>query len=75
MYRPTRFLVALSLLVVLGSAGAIAAAPQVEGTPVPMQAKPDFSTMTFLIGTWDCVDLSSRVPASARIGILYARYS
>jgi hypothetical protein len=43
-------------------ASAFAAAPMVEGTPVPMRPKPDFSTMNFLIGTWQCSDLSSRRP-------------
>jgi hypothetical protein len=57
-----RVVCALSLLVALGGAGAFAATPKVEGTPVPIQPKPDFSTMKFLIGTWECSDLSSRRP-------------
>ena len=55
----------LGLLTVLWMAGGTAtmgATPKVEGTPVPMRPKPDLSSMTFLIGTWQCSDLSSRRP-------------
>lgn len=62
MSKPTRFLAILALLVIAGGAAASAAAPKVEGTPVPIQPKPDFSSMTFLVGTWNCVDVSSRRP-------------
>lgn len=62
MYKMVRFLCCLTLLVTIGGAAALAAAPKVEGTPVPMQPKPDFASMKFLIGTWNCVDLSSRRP-------------
>lgn len=56
-----RFLGALAL-VTLVTGGAALAAPKVEGTPVPTNPKPDFSTMQFLIGTWTCSNLSSRRP-------------
>ncbi len=62
MHKSTRFLCCLALLLTIGSAAAFAAAPKVEGTPVPVQTKPDFSTMRFLIGTWNCADVSSRRP-------------
>lgn len=62
MFKPTRFLAVLTLLVIAGGTAALAAAPKVEGTPVPMRPKPDFSTMQFLVGTWSCVDMSSRRP-------------
>jgi hypothetical protein len=62
MYKSTRFLCALSLLVTIGSGAAFAASPKIEGTPVPMPPKPDFSSMQFLIGKWQCVDMSSRRP-------------
>jgi hypothetical protein len=62
VHRSIRFLYCLSVLLTIGSIAAFAAAPKVEGTPVPTQAKPDFSTMAFLIGTWNCVDSSSRRP-------------
>lgn len=54
------FLVA-ALLGALGAA-AYAQGAKVEGTPVPTPAKPDLSTMKFLVGTWTCTDLSSRRP-------------
>ena len=57
-----RFSVALVMLVFAGGLSALAAAPKVEGTPVPTHPKPDFSSMRFLIGTWSCSDLSSRRP-------------
>jgi hypothetical protein len=62
MCKSTRILLALALLFTMGGAAALAAAPKVEGTPVPVQSKPDFSTMKFLVGTWNCVDVSSRRP-------------
>ncbi|MGA8576507.1 MAG: hypothetical protein WB609_12600 [Candidatus Cybelea sp.] len=48
--------------VLLASATAFAASVKIEGTPVPAQPKPDFSSMSFLVGTWTCSDLSSRRP-------------
>ena len=63
MKASLRFLGALSLLIALcGAPGAFAATAKIEGTPVPTQPKPDFSGMKFLIGTWECTDLSSRRP-------------
>ncbi len=62
MNSSTRILCALTLLLPMAGGAAFAATPKVEGTPAPMVAKPDFSTMKFLIGTWNCVDLSSRRP-------------
>jgi len=37
-----------------------AAIAQVESTPIPRPAKPDFSSMQFLIGTWNCVETNTR---------------
>jgi hypothetical protein len=37
-------------------------AQQVETTPVPQNAKPDFSPLAFLMGTWSCSVMSSRRP-------------
>jgi hypothetical protein len=62
MNRSLRVLCALSLLILVGGTGAFAATVKIEGTPVPTPPKPDFSTMKFLIGTWECSDLSSRRP-------------
>jgi hypothetical protein len=39
------------------------AAQTIETTPVPVQPKPDFSSMRFLVGTWSCSTKSSRRPA------------
>jgi hypothetical protein len=39
-----------------------AGAQTVQSTPVPQNAKPDFSTMQFLVGTWNCSVLSARRP-------------
>lgn len=44
------------------SAVAFAQGAKVEGTPVPTPAKPDLSSMKFLVGTWTCSNLSSRRP-------------
>jgi len=46
----------------LAASAAAFAAPKVEGTPIPLAPKPDFSSMRFLVGTWTCSDLSSRRP-------------
>ncbi len=65
MNKSLRFLCALSLLVTVSGAGALAAGTvTVEGTPAPTQPKPDFSGMKFLVGTWTCSDLSSRRPGA-----------
>jgi hypothetical protein len=57
-----RFLCALAALLIAGGATAMSAGVKVEGTPVPIRPKPDLSSMKFLIGTWQCSDLSSRRP-------------
>jgi hypothetical protein len=56
------FLGALALFIFVTGAMVFAAAPAVEGTPVPTRAKPDFSSMQFLVGSWTCSNLSSRRP-------------
>jgi hypothetical protein len=71
--KTLRFLYALSLLATISGAGALAAGTvTVEGTPVPTQPKPDFSTMKFLIGTWTCSDLSSRRPGPFTVTEVYS---
>ena len=57
-----RFAYSLAALIMVTGAAAFAASPMTEGTPVPMRPKPDFTTMKFLIGTWQCTDSSSRRP-------------
>jgi hypothetical protein len=56
------FLGALPALFMVAAISAFAAQMKVEGTPVPLPPKPDFSSMKFLLGTWTCRDLSSRRP-------------
>jgi hypothetical protein len=72
MRLPRRCLCALALLTLMTSVAAFAAAPKIEGTPVPMNPKPDFSSMEFLIGTWQCTDLSSRRPGPFSITEVYS---
>jgi hypothetical protein len=72
MNRSTRFLCALALLILTGGAGAFAATMTIEGTPVPTPPKPDFSTMTYNVGTWTCTDLSSRRPGPFTITEVYS---
>jgi hypothetical protein len=55
-----RHAVAGLALAALLPASAIA---QIESTPIPAVAKPNFSSMDFLIGTWTCSTKSSRRPA------------
>jgi len=43
----------LALAVLLGA---------VESTPIPRDPKPDFSAMSFLLGTWNCTIDSARRP-------------
>jgi hypothetical protein len=45
---------------------ALAQNPTMETTPIPTNAKPDFSKMQFLTGTWSCSVKSSRRPAAFR---------
>jgi hypothetical protein len=52
----------LAVLLMTTGSSVLAAGVQVEGTPIPMAPKPDFSTMNFLIGSWTCTNLSSRRP-------------
>jgi hypothetical protein len=47
------------------AAGSIAlAAPKMQSTPVPQPPKPDFSSMSWMVGTWNCSFRSSRRPAA-----------
>jgi hypothetical protein len=60
--RTTRFLLAAAVLAAaLLPASAFA---QVESTPIPAPHKPNFSSMMFLVGTWNCSSKSSRRPAA-----------
>lgn len=57
-----RFFSALALFMFATGTTVFAAAPAIEGTPVPARPKPDFSSMQFLVGSWTCSNLSSRRP-------------
>lgn len=48
------------------SAGALVHAQNIQSTPVPTPPKPDFSSMQFLAGTWECSIKSSRRPSAYR---------
>ncbi len=37
-----------------------AAIAQVETTPIPKSAKPNLSSMQFMVGTWNCVETNTR---------------
>ena len=56
------FYCAVALLLLITGSGAAGAAPAVEGTPIPITPKPDFSQLQYLMGSWTCTDLSSRRP-------------
>jgi hypothetical protein len=67
-----RFYAALAALFMATGATAFAAGMKVEGTPVPMSPKPDMSALKFLIGTWQCSDLSSRRPGPFNVTQVYS---
>jgi len=70
--KPFRFFGALALLLMATAVTVLAAGTKVEGTPVPTRPKPDLSSMSFLIGTWTCSDLSSRRPGPFTITEVYS---
>lgn len=45
---------------------------QIESTPIPAVPKPNFSSMQYLIGTWNCSIKSSRRPAPYTVTVTYA---
>jgi hypothetical protein len=58
--RTSRVIIAAAvLLAALVPASSFA---QVESTPIPVPRKPDFSSASFLVGTWTCMSKSSRRP-------------
>jgi hypothetical protein len=68
----SRFYVALAALLIVTGATAFGATAKIEGTPVPVTPKPDFSGLQFLIGTWQCTDLSSRRPGPFGVTEVYS---
>ncbi|MBV8460500.1 MAG: hypothetical protein JO009_06390 [Candidatus Eremiobacteraeota bacterium] len=65
-FRWVRTLVAIAVvLAAIGSIAFAATSPTIESTPVPKPAKPDFSSMNWLLGTWNCSFKSGRRPSAA----------
>lgn len=58
--RIVRLLVGVA---VIAAAAPSLAGAQVETTPIPAPNKPNFSSMSFMIGTWSCSTKSARRPA------------
>jgi hypothetical protein len=55
----------LAAFAILWAAALPSYAPaQVESTPIPAPAKPNFSSMEYLVGTWTCRTKSARRPAA-----------
>jgi hypothetical protein len=48
------------------------ASAQVESTPIPQPGKPNFSSMSFMIGTWTCSIKSARRPAAYIVTSTYS---
>ena len=59
-----RFSIFVAVAVLLGAAIPSYAVAQVEATPIPAPAKPNFSPMQFMVGTWTCSIKSARRPAA-----------
>jgi len=60
--RTSRVLIAAA--VVLAALIPASGFAQVESTPVPAPQKPDFSSLSYMVGTWTCKSKSSRRPAA-----------
>jgi hypothetical protein len=67
-----RCFVVVSALMLTLHTSALAQNPAVEGTPVPTAAKPDWAPIQYLIGTWNCSDVSSRRPGPFEITTMFA---
>jgi hypothetical protein len=59
-FRIVPVLIAASLALGVSALAAPAPTPGVETTPIPTNAKPDWSSMKFNLGSWTCVSRSSR---------------
>jgi hypothetical protein len=62
-----RCLILITALMLTLRTIALAQNPPVEGTPVPTAPKPDWSDVQYLMGTWNCTDVSSRRPGPFQI--------
>jgi hypothetical protein len=69
MHRTLRRDVLLRLFIIgaisLSMAGRAAGSPTIEATPVPAPKNPDFSSMQYLLGSWNCTSKSSRRPSAS----------
>lgn len=67
-----RFYRVLIAAAVLAAAALPAYAPaQVESTPIPQPGKPNFSPLSFMIGSWTCSTKSARRPAPYTTTVTY----
>ncbi|MBV8281269.1 MAG: hypothetical protein JO347_04295 [Candidatus Eremiobacteraeota bacterium] len=67
--RSGLFRISLTLVATALASTAIAfadTAPGIETTPIPNNAKPDWSSMSFMVGTWQCTSQSSRRASPAK---------
>ncbi|MGC1381339.1 MAG: hypothetical protein WA814_10010 [Candidatus Baltobacteraceae bacterium] len=62
----------ISAAVVAAVALPAAAFAQVETTPIPAASKPNFSSMSFLVGSWTCHTKSARRPAAYVTNVTYS---
>jgi hypothetical protein len=67
-----RFFGVVTLLLTATGTNVLAAGTTVEKTPVPIGPKPNFSSMQFLVGSWNCTELSSRRPGPFTTTQVYA---
>jgi hypothetical protein len=67
-----RCTIILGALLLTLRALAFAQNPPVEGTPIPITPKPDFAPVQYLIGTWNCTDVSSRRPGPFQVTTTYS---
>jgi len=59
MYRSLALAVTACVTAVLIGTAAMG---QIETTPIPQPAKPNFSSMQFELGTWNCTETNTRRP-------------
>jgi hypothetical protein len=62
----------VSAAAALAAALPLSAPAQVETTPIPAAAKPNFSSLNFLVGSWTCHTKSARRPAPYVTAVTYA---
>jgi hypothetical protein len=68
VFLPRTFLALCASAILLSPEAGIA---QTESTPIPTTPKPDFSSMQYLIGTWNCSIKSARRPAPYTVTSTY----